>query len=93
MVSLHLDVFLTIVPLVDSSTFAIVFTSNGDSGGPLYDAENGVVAGIVSFGGGCAHEQYPGVYARISNQVRATATERIPKFGFTYPSWICLSSG
>ena len=41
--------------------------------GPLYDIENDVrvVVGVVSFGGvGCADPNYPGVYARISSQVR-----------------------
>ena len=38
--------------------------------GPLYDTENDVVVGVVSFGIGCADPNYPGVYARISSQVR-----------------------
>lgn len=42
----------------------------GDSGGPLYDSRNNVLIGIVSWGIGCAWEGYPGVYARISSQVR-----------------------
>ena len=41
----------------------------GDSGGPLYDSENDVVVGVVSVGVGCADLGYPGIYARISNQV------------------------
>mmetsp|Transcript_2878 Transcript_2878/g.3815 ORF Transcript_2878/g.3815 Transcript_2878/m.3815 type:complete len:294 (+) Transcript_2878:215-1096(+) len=40
----------------------------GDSGGPLYDKENDVLVGIVSWGIDCAHEEYPGVYARIADQ-------------------------
>jgi hypothetical protein len=44
-------------------------TPSGDSGGPLYDANEGVVVGIVSFGIGCAEQGYPGVYSRISSQV------------------------
>ena len=41
----------------------------GDSGGPLI-LDNGnsdpVLVGVTSFGAGCAHPDYPGVYARVS---------------------------
>ncbi|XP_063834120.1 vitellin-degrading protease-like [Ostrinia nubilalis] len=36
----------------------------GDSGGPLI--HDGKLAGIVSFGAGCARPDYPGVYAKMS---------------------------
>merc|ERR1712038_1032957 len=41
---------------------------SGDSGGPLYDAENDVLVGVVSFGNECALESFPGVYSRISEE-------------------------
>ena len=37
----------------------------GDSGGPLLDLE-GKQVGVVSWGLGCAQQEYPGVYARVS---------------------------
>ena len=39
----------------------------GDSGGPLYSVgENRKVTGIVSWGIGCAHARFPGVYTDVS---------------------------
>ena len=43
---------------------------NGDSGGPLYDAENDVLVGVVSYGEECALPKFPGVYGRIAQEVR-----------------------
>jgi len=43
----------------------------GDSGGPLVikggSASSDVLVGVVSWGIGCAHESFPGVYARVSS--------------------------
>ncbi|XP_001845721.2 trypsin-1 [Culex quinquefasciatus] len=42
----------------------------GDSGGPMHiqDADTGkyVIAGVVSYGYGCAQPSYPGIYARVN---------------------------
>eukprot|EP00560_Eucampia_antarctica_P004043 CAMPEP_0197842040 /NCGR_PEP_ID=MMETSP1437-20131217/46519_1 /TAXON_ID=49252 ORGANISM="Eucampia antarctica, Strain CCMP1452" /NCGR_SAMPLE_ID=MMETSP1437 /ASSEMBLY_ACC=CAM_ASM_001096 /LENGTH=567 /DNA_ID=CAMNT_0043451873 /DNA_START=664 /DNA_END=2367 /DNA_ORIENTATION=+ len=47
----------------------------GDSGGPLIISgkspigADDLLVGVVSWGLGCAHQHFPGVYARISNQI------------------------
>jgi hypothetical protein len=38
----------------------------GDSGGPLLDITSQKVVGVVSWGKGCAKDQYPGVYTEIA---------------------------
>lgn len=37
----------------------------GDSGGALLDASTGVLEGVVSWGLGCADQQFPAVYAAV----------------------------
>jgi len=41
----------------------------GDSGGPLFDSDSNTLVGVVSWGYFCADDRFPGVYARISNQI------------------------
>ncbi len=47
----------------------------GDSGGPLIvtgssiQGADDLLVGVVSWGIGCAHEHFPGIYARVSQQI------------------------
>ncbi len=42
----------------------------GDSGGALFDVDHNLLVGVVSWGQGCAVPGYPGVFSRISKQVK-----------------------
>ncbi len=46
-------------------------TCAGDSGGPLYIVENGLVIqmGITSFGNGCGQENFYGIYTNVSHYI------------------------
>ena len=41
----------------------------GDSGGPIIDTASGKQIGVVSWGIGCARPQFPGVYAKVADQI------------------------
>lgn len=41
----------------------------GDSGGPIIDADTGVLIGTTSWGVGCAAPDAYGVYARVANYI------------------------
>jgi len=41
----------------------------GDSGGPIIDKATGKQIGVVSYGVGCADSNYPGVYAKVQDQI------------------------
>lgn len=58
----------------------------GDSGGPLYDKDIKAVVGVVSWGEGCANENYPGVYSRVSDQYD-WIKEVICENSNTRPAW------
>ena len=53
----------------------------GDSGGPLVIlgkseiGQDDLLVGVVSWGLGCAHEKFPGVYARVSHEIGWIAKE------------------
>jgi trypsin len=68
---------------------------NGDSGGPLLlPSSNGndVVVGIVSGGIGCALQQFPGIYSRVSTVANDFIHNRICELSTTPPSNCPLST-
>lgn len=67
----------------------------GDSGGPLFMETNGkfTQVGIVSWGVGCAEENYPGVYARISDAFDWIKDTVCNDSSTQYPPEFCNGNG
>jgi V8-like Glu-specific endopeptidase len=67
-------------------------TCQGDSGGPLYKkvGDNWILAGIVSYGNGCAQGENPGVYTSIApfrDWIAKTIAEERQTISDT-PTWL-----
>nr|XP_033501784.1 trypsin II-P29-like [Epinephelus lanceolatus] len=66
----------------------------GDSGGPFVtkDGSKWVLAGVVSFGRGCALPDFPGVYARVSEYQSWISSQISSEDGSTQPGFVAVQS-
>lgn len=55
----------------------------GDSGGPLIDANDGLIVGIVSSGHKCNQERFPGIYSKVYDSVSRNS-ENVPESTCTH---------
>ncbi|EFY94045.1 Peptidase S1/S6, chymotrypsin/Hap [Metarhizium robertsii ARSEF 23] len=58
---------------------------SGDSGGPLLDASTGELEGVVSWGLGCADQQFPAVYAAMTVETSHGGVPIYPLGGYVHP--------
>ena len=61
----------------------------GDSGGPLTVEDGDGVAsqvGIVSFGKGCGHKEYPAVYVRVSGTAQKSPLDMATRVFLSDPT-------
>jgi len=79
-------------PFQDSTMFCAgvdaggVDACNGDSGGGILFQGTDTLAGITSWGRGCARAEYPGVYARVSANINWIETQMCALAGAACPT-------
>ena len=62
----------------------------GDSGGPYVCNNNGkaIITGVVSWGNGCAHADFPGVYARVTTVLNWIESNMVSNNIYNEPSYV-----